>query len=444
MNVLMMSNTYKPILGGLERSVEILTNELRKKGHKVLIVAPEYPDAPQEEGVIRVPALQNFNGSDFSVQVPVPGVLNVALGNFKPDIVHAHHPFLIGDTALRVAHKFNAPLVFTHHTLYEHNMHYVPAGHTEGLKRFVMELATGYANLADHVFAPSQSVKDLLIERGVNNTPITIVPTGIYTKKYARGAGGEFRKKMKIPQNGFVIGHLGRLAPEKNLEFLAEAVGRYLQKDPKAFFVVAGKGPSEEKIKAIMQEKKVAERLYMVGVVKNKDLIDCYHAMDVFAFASHSETQGLVLAEAMSARVPVVAVDAPGVREVVIDGENGWLIPQDNADDFIIGLQWMRHRTKSQMKKIKEACWKKANELGVEKCVSKAAGVYLSLIYKDFKRRDIGEENSWSKSLGLIKAQWNLVVNMTKATGAILTAPLSDSKELQENTNKTAEVTSPG
>src|SRR5437867_7598453 len=101
MNILMMANTYKPLVGGLEKSIEAFTNEYRKSGHKVFIVAPEYPDMVPENGVIRIPAIQNFNGSDFSVQLPIPGVLIEALGDFRPDIVHSHHPFMVGDTALR-------------------------------------------------------------------------------------------------------------------------------------------------------------------------------------------------------------------------------------------------------------------------------------------------------------------------------------------------------
>src|SRR4051812_28170514 len=115
MNILMMTNTYKPLLGGLEKSVEAFTNELRSAGHRVILVVPQYKEGRDEKDVIRIPAVQNFNGSDFSVQLPIPAALTDALGDFRPDIIHSHHPFLIGDTALRMASKFNVPMVFTHH-----------------------------------------------------------------------------------------------------------------------------------------------------------------------------------------------------------------------------------------------------------------------------------------------------------------------------------------
>src|SRR3989338_5060675 len=187
MNILMMTNTYKPLVGGLEISIENFTREFRKAGHRVVIMAPEYPDMRPEAGVVRIPAIQNFNGSDFSVQLPLPGASAEALGDFRPDIIHSHHPFLIGDTALRMASKYNVPLVFTHHTLYEENVHYIP-GNKKALKRFIIELSTGYANLADQVFAPSESIMDMLKERNVE-TPIEVVPSGIHVGHFGRGAG---------------------------------------------------------------------------------------------------------------------------------------------------------------------------------------------------------------------------------------------------------------
>ena len=189
MNILIMTNTYKPLLGGLEKSIERFAKEYRKRGHRVVIVVPEYPDMQPEEDVVRIPAVENFNGTDFSVQLPIPGVLNEALDKFHPDIVHSQHPFLVGDTALRIASKFNVPLVFTHHTLYEENVHYMP-GNEEALKRFMIELSTGYENLADCVFAPSESIMKMIKERGVQ-TPIHVVPTGLYVKElYAWGRQG--------------------------------------------------------------------------------------------------------------------------------------------------------------------------------------------------------------------------------------------------------------
>lgn len=418
MNILIMTNTYKPLVGGLEKSVINFSEAFRAAGHRVVIVCPDYPDMKPEEDVIRVPAMQQFNGSDFSVQLPVQGTLTEALGDFKPDIVHSQHPFLIGDTALRIASKFNVPLVFTHHTLYEQNVHYVP-GNEESLKRFVIELSTGYANLADHVFAPSESVMQILKDRGVISA-VNVVPTGIDTEQFAKGSGKIFRKKLKISSDAYVAGHVGRLAPEKNLDFLTRAVAQFLKKEPKAHFIVGGAGSSEESIKEIMVQEGVIDRLHLTGMLKGKDLVNAYHAMDVFVFASQSETQGLVVTEAMSAGVPVVAVDASGIREVVKDSVNGRLLVQENIEDFVSALMWLKKQPAARIKKMKKSCLETAQRFSMKVCAQRALDIYLSLtVNKGFFQRK-SDDSLWSNALRSIQTQWGLAKNLTQATGAFM------------------------
>ena len=417
MNILLMTNTYKPLLGGLEKSIERFANEYRKCGHRVVIVVPEYPDMRPEEDVVRIPAAQHFNGTDFSLQLPIPGVLDEALGKFRPDIVHSQHPFFVGDTALRVASKFNVPLVFTHHTLYEENVHYMP-GNEEAKKRFVIELSTGYENLADCVFAPSESIMKMIKERGVE-TPVHVIPTGLYVKDFSRGAGRALRKKLHIPSDAFVIGHIGRLAPEKNLEFLAQAVATYIKEHPHAHFLIGGQGPSEQKIRDIFTQLGLTDRLHMAGIFKGKELVDAYHAMDVFVFASQSETQGMVLDEAMASGVPVVAVDAPGVREVVQNRVNGCLLAHESIDDFVLGLEWIQKQTARKLKKIKAACRKTAELFSMDKSAKKALEIYASLCIQGFARKSI-EQGYWESKFRLMQAQWGLVKNLTKAAGVMM------------------------
>jgi len=422
MNILMMTNTYKPILGGLEKSVESFSEEYRCRGHCVFIAAPEYEDTKPDPYVIRVPALQKFNGSDFSVQLPIPGVLEEALGSFRPDIVHAHHPFLIGDTALRVAFKYNVPLVFTHHTLYEQNVHYVP-GNEHALQKFVIELSTGYANLADQVFAPSQSVEQLIRDRGVQS-PIEVIPTGIGIDQFSRGEGQAFRQKHNIPPQAFVVGYLGRLAPEKNLGFLTGAVADFLKNNENTFFLVAGQGPYEEIIKRDFFSRGVGDRLRLVGPMQGKDKADVYHAMDVFAFASQSETQGLVLTEALASQVPVVAVDASGVREVVEDRINGRLVMRQDKDEFISALSWVRDLAGPFREQMAGACLQTAKNFSMEKCTTKALEAYASLAVRHGFIRRGSEDSAWSQTVRLIKAEGGLVKNLTRAAGALVSGTL--------------------
>lgn len=428
MNILMMTNTYKPLVGGLEKSIEIFKTEFQKQGHRVVVVAPEFANMEPEEDVLRIPAVQNFNGSDFSVQLPIPLSLTQALGDFKPDIVHSHHPFLLGDTALRAASKYNVPLVFTHHSLYEENVHYVP-GDQEGLKKFVIELSTGYANLADLVVAPSESVMSLVRQRGVTS-PIEVVPTGIYTDEFKTGNGKAMRSKLNIPEQAFVLGYIGRVAPEKNLEFVARAAAAFLKKRTNAHFMIAGKGPSEEAISAIFAEQGLSDRLHFAGVVQGKELEDAYHALDVFLFASQSETQGLVLAEAMASFVPVVAVDAPGAREVVIDGVNGRLLPKEDLEHFVTAIESIY--TLKDRQPMRQACQETAEKFSVNNSVQKMLGIYRSLLVQGFKRRASDEDSPWNKALRVIHTQWDLVKNLTKATKAMVVTVIERGEKKNE------------
>ncbi len=419
MNIVMLTNTFTPHVGGVARSVETFTKAYRQGGHRVLVVAPEFPDTSADEAdVVRIPAVQNFNGSDFSMALPVAGLLTEALDEFRPDIVHAHHPYLLGMTALRVARFHRLPLVFTHHTRYEEYTHYVP-GNSFALKRFVIELATRYANLCDLVFAPSESIASLLLqERGVT-APIAVVPTGIEVERFTQGSGRRLRAAMGIPHDAYVVGHLGRLAPEKNLVFLAEAVAAFLQSQPQAHFLVGGKGPSEDAIRAIFTRAGLASRLHFAGTLELPRLADAYHAMNVFAFASRSETQGIVLAEAMAAGVPVVALDAAGVQEVVRDGYNGRLLRDKTLHAFVSALAWVADSSPARRQALQHAARETAQEFSVAHTTAKALACYESLRAKKFVERSEAYYQ-WERLLQLIKAEWSIVKGMTEAASAAL------------------------
>src|SRR5262249_7317091 len=181
--------------------------------------------------------------------------------------------------------------------------HYVP-GDSAVLRTFAAALATSFANKCDHVVAPSQSVADILRERGVS-VPVSAIPTGIDPGRFAEGDGRAARARHGVPEGAFVVGHVGRLAPEKNLPFLARAVAGFLRTCERAHFLVVGSGPSEEEVGRTFADAGLADRLHLTGTLEGQELADAYHALDVFAFASQSETQGMVLAEAMTAGVPV-------------------------------------------------------------------------------------------------------------------------------------------
>ena len=431
MNILFMTNTYLPHVGGVSRSISSFADEFRRLGHNVLTVAPEFePPVEGEVGVLRVPALKHFNGTDFSVPVPTPGLVAAAVDQFQPDIVHAHHPFLLGGTALRIAQSRGLPLVFTHHTMYDQFTHYVsgdPDSESPSLGQFVASLVAGYANLCDAVIAPSDSVAELLRGRGVE-VPIEVIPTGIDTPRFARGDGADFRREHKIPLDAFVVGYVGRLAPEKNLDFLAQATAAFLAQRPRTWFVVVGSGPCEESIRAVHKAAGVADRLLLAGTCAGQPLIDAYHAMDVFAFASKSETQGMVLAEAMAAGLPVVALDGPGVREVVEDAVNGRLLREEDAAVFAAAVAWIMDRPEESRGELSRAAHGTAERLSLPRMAQRELDLYERVI-DEVRRTRPRDESAWSRAKGRLQAEWNLLSNVTQAAAAALEGTPADGSD---------------
>jgi 1,2-diacylglycerol 3-alpha-glucosyltransferase len=421
MKICMMTNTYLPHVGGVARSVSTFAEEFLRLGHEVLVVAPTFDGKPlprQAEAMVeRVPALQNFNGSDFSVRLPLAAGLSDRLEAFQADIIHAHHPFLLGDTALRIAMNKNVPIIFTHHTRYEDYAHYVPFSDT--LRQVAKELPTHFANLCDGVIAPSGSIARLLRKRGVK-TPMTVIPTGIDVAAFALADGKPFRKRHGIPPEARVVGHVGRLALEKNLDYLGEAVAQYLVRESDARFLVVGDGPAREEFKAIFEKHGVVDRLILAGKRTGGVLRSAYRAMDVFAFTSLSETQGMVVAEAMAAGLPVVALNAPGVREVVQDGMNGALLSKDaRTEQFTDALARIAGDA-DQRARLSAGARSISVEFSRERCAARVIAFYEETLRATRARRIENDLHPWSALIQRLGLEWDLLATRTQTLASAM------------------------
>lgn len=446
----MFTNTYLPHVGGVARSVNNFATDLIKRGNRVLIVTPVFPDHEKvdkiQNNIIRVPAIQKFNGSDFSVRIPIPFFLDEAIDNFDPQVIHSHHPYLLGDAALRVvARRRKLPLVFTHHTLYEAYLHHLNVT-SQTWKQFAINLSTQYANMCDRVIAPSQSIAELIFERGVKS-PVDVIPTGVDTQFFATGDRDLFRHEYGIQDSDFVIGHLGRLAPEKNLQYLANAVSKAMKGRPDTVFLVVGEGPEKQKIQHLFKQQGLDGQLIMPGNVTGSTLANAYHAMDIFVFSSLTETQGMVLTEAMAAGLPVVALDASGVREVIEHGKNGLLLehdtsfdefarvladilPEELEDDMKDGLTNSKKIDKWKIHTRSRAC-----EFSRESSAEKLEGLYGSILspYYDITSRSGGSLEPWRSFLLGLEAEWELMLEKAKT----LVNTLQEKSTLERRGNKT-------
>jgi 1,2-diacylglycerol 3-alpha-glucosyltransferase len=426
MKIVMFTNTYLPHVGGVARSVSTYEEELRRRGHDVRIVAPQFEGAMESTAyVLRTPALQKFNGSDFSVTIPQPGLIAEFLDDFRPEVIHSHHPFLLGDAALRAAWTRRLPLVFTHHTLYEQYTRYVPLD-SEALQRVAIQMASEYCNLCTHVIAPSQSVADLLVQRQVT-TPISVIPTGIDLEKFGSGDGASFRRRFEIPHDALVVGHVGRLAAEKNLGYLAQALGLFLAEHPDAYLLIVGSGDYEDELVETVREHAHANRVVMAGSMTGQDLVDAYAAMDVFAFSSQSETQGMVLVEAMAARMPVVALDGPGVRDVVNDS-NGVLLPADAPEEQFAAALAQLVEDRQALRRLGESARRSVKDYSLEVCADRLLNLYSQLA-DEYAHREDADPGPWDRLLARLEIEWNLFVEKTSAlTAAVVETPATRSQ----------------
>jgi glycosyltransferase involved in cell wall biosynthesis len=418
MKIAMFTNTYLPHVGGVAKSVETLSTECRKLGHEVKIVAPEFDGSEHHDDVLRVPAIRNFNGSNFSVRLPVPALIRNFMDEFQPDVIHSHHPFLLGDAALREGWKMEVPVVFTHHTLYEEYTHYVPLN-SDALKRAVIQLATEYCNLCTRVIAPSESVEALLLERGVTR-PIFVQPTGIDTAFFAAGNGTAFRSQNGIAPDKEVIGHVGRLALEKNLGFLCEAVKISLAQRPAAVFLLVGSGDAEPEIQRILEEEIAAGRVFLTGNRTGAELAGAYAAMDIFAFASQSETQGLVLAEAMAAGVPVVALDGPGVREIAANEGNGVMLANDTSPEVFAGALSRMLDDREFHRQCQSCATKTAQAFDQRHCAMRMIACYEDAIADRLQNTD-EERSPWDRLRAALEIEWDLLSAKMSAAAAAVT-----------------------
>jgi 1,2-diacylglycerol 3-alpha-glucosyltransferase len=333
MRVLFVSDVYFPRVNGVSTSIRTFRDDLAREGVEVTLVAPEYPGAPPdtETGIIRVPS----GGVPLDPEDrrfhrgALRGVLNAGLAQ-QVDLVHIHTPFIAHYAAVRFAREHELPAVATYHTFFEDYLHhYVPIlprriGRSIA-RRFTLSQCDDVAAL----ISPSAPMRDALLAYGVQ-TPIEVLPTGLPAESYVRGDGARFRARFGLPADRPLLLYVGRVAYEKNIDFLLRMFVRLRTVRPDALFVIAGEGPAREHLVKLARELGVANEVRFIGYLnRSTELPDCYAAGDAFVFASRTETQGLVLLEAMAQGTPVVSTAELGTRSILTEGCGAFVVPED-------------------------------------------------------------------------------------------------------------------
>jgi glycosyltransferase involved in cell wall biosynthesis len=323
----LFTNNYLPFRGGVTTSVEGLRRGLEARGHAVWVVAPASDRATPDPQVLRCPAVPAATYPEFAMPIPLSQALRRRIRALELDVFHAHHPFLLGPMARSMARRAGRPLVFTYHTHYEKYAHYVPLTRPI-VEALAVRVSTRFAASADSVIAPSQAVRDTLRARGVV-TPITVVPTGVNVERFCPGDRQGARRALGVPAGDPLLLYVGRLDREKSVDRIIAAFGRLYGTLSQARLVLVGSGTEAPRLRALAATVPGGERIVFWPARAHAELPLCYRAADLFIFASQTETQGLVLAEAAACGLPVVCVAGPGCDEVVRDGETGVLTKND-------------------------------------------------------------------------------------------------------------------
>ena len=248
------------------------------------------------------------------------------------DIIHSQHPNLLGSAAMRWAKKKNIPLVFTWHALYDQYAHFVPFIPKKFAAWWVIRNARNYADKCDQIIVPTPSVEDIVRGWGVTNENIAVIPTGVEESQFADPDRRKVREKYNIEDDEILLVVFTRLTAEKNVEFLFDCVLGILRENKLAKFMICGEGNLKGKLAKTVFGSGFSDRVIFAGVVTAEEKKNYYAAGDIFVYASKSETQGMVLTEAMYSGLPVVAVRATGVRDIIEDGKFGFLIAENKAE----------------------------------------------------------------------------------------------------------------
>ena len=380
MHIAFFTNYYHPVVNGVVRSVASFRETLMKQGHNVFIFAQSnsnYKDT--EPFIFRYPSLPLPLG-EISTALPVSPFVDQLLPMLKLDVIHTHHPILLGQTAARKAGELDLPLVFTFHTQYWEYTHYVPFPQEtvqEFLKNAVHRWLKEFMQKCQHIIIPSESMREILVRDYGLHERYSVIPTGTNLEPFLNADGKALRLE-KGWQDEKVLISVGRLSPEKNWDTLLRAFAKTSEKHPDSRLVLIGDGTARQSLEELSSALGVTDRVTFTGALPFEDIPRYLKAADLFVFASVTETQGLVTIEAMAAGLPVVAVDGPGTRDIVDHGKQGFLVEND-PDALAKGLNKLLSDPQ-RIKRLSNHALKKAKTFDINQLGKQLIGVYEQAI----------------------------------------------------------------
>jgi len=335
MKIAIATDTYFPRINGVSTSTRVFARDFCNLGHKVDVHAPDFPNYSEEQELFEVFRYPSFYLA-FDPEDRLAYGLRRQKKNFlaqKYDIVHTQTPFFLGWLAARWAKSKRIKVVHTCHTLYSAYIDYYLQFLPRKLKAIsARQISKRYCDMCDLIIAPSPAMRDEVISYGTK-CPAVVIPTGIDLSEFENPDPDSFRRKYNFSRDDKILLFVGRLAKEKNIDFLLRIFARVSKKNANAHFLIAGDGPARKELEAAVKIAQLSPRVRFLGYLKGDDLKDCYAAADLFLFASLTETQGLVITEAMSCGTPVVAIGKMGTIDIMSENRGGLLVGEDE-DEF--------------------------------------------------------------------------------------------------------------
>ncbi len=333
MKIGIFTNNYLPNPYGVTRSIETFRRELEKRGHTVFIFAPRWKGYEDENPrVFRYPSIDVEIKFRFPLAISYSWKMRKILKNLELDVIHAQHPNLLGSVAMKWAKRKKIPLIFTWHTLYDQYTNFVPFIPSKIAANYIIKKAVKFANASDAVIVPTDSIIPILRKWGVVNKNIFPIATGVLEEEFANADRNKIRKKYAIGDDETLLFMVSRLTSEKNVEFVFESLKNILKKE-NAKFIVVSDGYLKPKLQEFCQQEGIGEKVIFCGEVEREEIKNYYASADIFVYSSKSETQGMIITEAMYMGLPIVALNATGINSLVLNNGNGFLV-SEKEDEF--------------------------------------------------------------------------------------------------------------
>ena len=336
MRIGIFTECYNPVLNGVVVSIDTFRKELERRGHHYFIFTtgcPGYKDTAQN--IIRYSPMIAFKSKGGRYPISWPQIVTFQakkIAAFNLDIIHSQHLLGLGLLGLRAAKKLKIPSILTYHTLLAEYAHYSPL-FPSLIKNYLIRKSRDYCNLYDQIVTPSNSMKKILISYGVKK-PIEPIPTGVnipdYENPYTRT---EIKTKWNVPQDKKLLLYVSRIAREKNVGFLFEAVRKLAKRRQDFHLLLIGGGPELSYYRRMISKWKIEKIATFIDMQPKAETNHYFGAADIFVFPSITETQGIVITEAMAAGVPAVAVGIMGPTDIIQEGVDGFLT-RLNIDEF--------------------------------------------------------------------------------------------------------------